>query len=49
VKLVGVRVAAAAVSPDSIAGEYWHMSQQPKDCWTFQSHIQTASSDMSLL
>ena len=35
--------------PDSIAAEYWHLSQQSKDCWRFQNHIQTCVSDMSLL
>jgi NADP-dependent 3-hydroxy acid dehydrogenase YdfG len=37
------------MSPDSIASEYWHLSQQPKDCWSFQHHIQTSVSDMGLL
>eukprot|EP00040_Diaphanoeca_grandis_P039486 m.259205 g.259205 ORF g.259205 m.259205 type:complete len:252 (-) comp37692_c0_seq1:180-935(-) len=37
------------MSPDSIAAEYWHMGQQAQDCWSFQSHLQTSASDMSLL
>jgi len=34
---------------DSIAAEYWHLANQPRDCWTFQHHIQTSVSDMALL
>ena len=37
------------MSPESIASEYWHLRQQPKDCWSFQHHIQTSTSDMGLL
>lgn len=35
--------------PDSIAREYWHLSNQTRDCWAFQHHIQCSASDMSLL
>jgi short-subunit dehydrogenase len=45
----GVGVGPGKMSPDSIASEYWHLSQQPNDCWTFQTHIQTHTSDMSLI
>ena len=45
----GVGTGEKQMSPDSIASEYWHLSQQPKDCWSFQHHIQCSTSDMSLL
>jgi hypothetical protein len=37
------------MNPDSIANEYWHLSQQSSDCWTFKNHIQRSGSDMALL
>jgi short-subunit dehydrogenase len=37
------------MSPESIANEYWHLSEQNYDCWTFQHHIQCHTSDMGIL
>jgi len=37
------------IAPASIAESYWQLMMQPKDCWTFESHVQTHTSDMSLL
>eukprot|EP00039_Didymoeca_costata_P019242 m.336776 g.336776 ORF g.336776 m.336776 type:complete len:225 (+) comp17958_c0_seq1:262-936(+) len=44
-----VGVGENKMNPDSIANEYFHLSQQTPDCWTFENHIQTHTSDMSLL
>ena len=41
--------APGKMSAESIANEYWHLSTQTPDCWTFMHHIQTKDSDMSLL
>lgn len=46
---VGVGEGENKMSPDSIAREYWHLQGQTKDCFTFQHHIQTSTSDMGLL
>jgi len=37
------------ISPASIANEYWHLATQAPDAYTFQAHIQTINSDMSIL
>ena len=44
-----VNTTEGKMSPCSIAAEYWHLAKQPKDCWSFQNHIQCSGSDMSLL
>lgn len=37
------------MAPKSIAEAYWQLQEEPKDCWTFQRHLQVYASDMSLL
>lgn len=45
----GVGEGPGKMAAASIADHYWHVMQQPKDCWSFESHLQSHASDMSLL
>mmetsp|Transcript_14839 Transcript_14839/g.21636 ORF Transcript_14839/g.21636 Transcript_14839/m.21636 type:complete len:125 (+) Transcript_14839:511-885(+) len=37
------------ITPEGIAENYWNIQEQPKDCWTFETHVMSHTSDMSIL